>query len=39
MIYRAEKLTQAEKDVIAKIEEARKALKYNSRIHADGGPT
>jgi Fic family protein len=29
MIYRAEKLTQAEKDVIAKIEEARKALKYN----------
>jgi Fic family protein len=29
MIYRAEKLTQAEKEVIAKIEEARKALKYN----------
>ncbi len=29
MLFKAEKLTQAEKDVIAKIEEARKALKYN----------
>lgn len=29
MIYRAEKLTQVEKDVIARIEEAKKNLKYN----------
>src|SRR5215475_7079784 len=29
MIYRAEKLQQAEKEVIARIEEARKKLKYN----------
>ena len=29
MIYRAEKLLPAEKEVIARIEEARKALKYN----------
>ena len=29
MIYRAEKLASAEKDVISKIEEARRALKYN----------
>lgn len=29
MLFKAEKLTQAEKDVIARIEEARKTLKYN----------
>lgn len=29
MLFRAEKLTQAEKEVIGKIEDARKALKYN----------
>ncbi len=29
MIYKAEKLTQVEKDVIARIEEAKKTLKYN----------
>ena len=29
MLFKAEKLTQAGKDVIARIEEARKALKYN----------
>ena len=29
MLFKAEKLTQAEKEVIARIEEARKALKYN----------
>jgi Fic family protein len=29
MIFRAEKLMQQEKDVISRIEEARKALKYN----------
>jgi Fic family protein len=29
MLFRAEKLTPAEKEVIAKIEEARRALKYN----------
>jgi Fic family protein len=29
MLFKAEKLTQSEKDVIARIEEARKALKYN----------
>ncbi len=29
MLFKAEKLTQAEKDVISRIEEARKTLKYN----------
>jgi len=29
MLFKAEKLTQAEHDVIAKIEDARKALRYN----------
>jgi Fic family protein len=29
MLYKAEKLTQVEKDVIGRIEEAKKALKYN----------
>ena len=29
MLFRTEKLTQAEKDVIARIEDARKTLKYN----------
>ena len=29
MLFKVEKLTQAEKDVIARIEEARKTLKYN----------
>jgi len=29
MLFKAEKLTQAEKDVIARIEETRRALKYN----------
>lgn len=29
MLFKAEKLTQAEKDVIARIEDARKTLKYN----------
>ena len=29
MLYKAEKLTQVEKDVISRIEEARKALKHN----------
>ncbi len=29
MLFEAEKLTQSEKDVIARIEEARRALKYN----------
>ena len=29
MLYKAEKLTQVEKDVIARIEDARKALKHN----------
>ncbi len=29
MLFQAEKLTQSEKDVIARIEEARRALKYN----------
>jgi Fic family protein len=29
MLFKAERLTQAEKEVIARIEEARKALKYN----------
>jgi Fic family protein len=29
MLFKAEKLTQSEKDVIARIEDARKALKYN----------
>ncbi len=29
MIFKAEKLTQVEKDVISRIEEARKTLKYN----------
>jgi len=36
MLFRTEKLTPAEKEVISKIEEARRTLKYNLGPLEDG---